>query len=46
MDTGAGIVRNSTRLKIAAEEVGVICDDDSSDERGAAGANRLPLFPD
>jgi DNA polymerase elongation subunit (family B) len=36
----------AARLKAAAEEVGVICDDDPSDERGDAGANRLPLFPD
>jgi len=36
----------AARLKVAAEEVGVICDDDSSDGRGDAGANRLPLFPD
>ena len=33
-------------LKAAAKEVGVIGDDDSSEERGAAGADRLPLFPD
>jgi len=36
----------AARLKVAAKEVGVICDDDSSDERGDDGANRLPLFPD
>jgi hypothetical protein len=33
-------------LKAAAKEVGVIGDDDSSAERGAAGDYRLPLFPD
>jgi hypothetical protein len=33
-------------LKVAAKEVGVIGDDDSSEERGAVGADRLPLFPD
>jgi DNA polymerase-2 len=36
----------AARLKVAAKEVGVIDDDDSSDERSGAGANRLPLFPD
>ena len=36
----------AARLKVAAKEVGVIGDDDSSDEQGRAGANRLPLFPD
>jgi DNA polymerase-2 len=36
----------AARLKVAAKEVGVIDDDDSSDKRGGAGANRLPLFPD
>ncbi|HKE03327.1 MAG TPA: DNA polymerase domain-containing protein [Blastocatellia bacterium] len=36
----------AARLKVAAKEVGVICDDDSSDEQGGDGANRLPLFPD
>src|SRR6266511_2758564 len=36
----------AARLKVAAKEVGVIDDDDLSDERGGAGANRLPLFPD
>jgi DNA polymerase II len=36
----------AARLKVAAKEVGVIGDDDSSEERGAAGADRLPLFPD
>jgi DNA polymerase-2 len=36
----------ATRLKVAAKEVGVIDDDDLSDERGAGAANRLPLFPD
>jgi hypothetical protein len=33
-------------LPVAAKEVGVIGDDDSSEERGAVGADRLPLFPD
>ena len=33
-------------LKAAAKEVGVIGDDDSSEERSAAGDYRLPLFPD
>ena len=36
----------AARLKVAAKEVSVIGDDDSSEERGAAGAERLPLFPD
>ncbi|HEX2489998.1 MAG TPA: DNA polymerase domain-containing protein [Blastocatellia bacterium] len=36
----------AARLKVAAKEVGVIGDDDSSDARGRAGADRLPLFPD
>jgi DNA polymerase II len=36
----------ANRLKVAAKEVGVIDDDDLSYERGAAAANRLPLFPD
>ncbi len=36
----------AAQLKVAAKEVGVIDDDDLSDERGGAGANRLPLFPD
>jgi DNA polymerase elongation subunit (family B) len=36
----------AARLKVAAKEVGVIGDDDSSEERGAAGDYRLPLFPD
>ena len=36
----------AARLKIAAKEVGVIGDDDSSDGRGRARADRLPLFPD
>jgi DNA polymerase-2 len=36
----------AARLQVAAKEVGVIDDDDVSDERGGAGANRLPLFPD
>jgi hypothetical protein len=35
----------AARLKVAAKEVGVIDDDDLSDERGAGTANRLPLFP-
>jgi DNA polymerase II len=36
----------AARLKVAAKEVGVIDDDDSSGGRGRAGADRLPLFPD
>jgi DNA polymerase-2 len=36
----------AARLKAAAREVGVIGDDDSSEERGRAGADRLSLFPD
>jgi len=34
------------RLKSVTKEVGATSDDDSSEERGRAGANRLPLFPD
>jgi len=33
-------------LKVAAKEFGVIGDDDSPEERGRAGADCLPLFPD
>jgi len=33
-------------LKIVAKEFGAISDDASSEERGRARANRLPLFPD
>jgi hypothetical protein len=36
----------AARLKVAAEEAGVIGDDDSSDGRGRAVADCLPLFPD
>jgi DNA polymerase elongation subunit (family B) len=36
----------AARLKAAAIEAGVISDDDLSAERGRAGADRLPLFPD
>jgi DNA polymerase-2 len=36
----------AARLKVAAKEVGIIGDEDSSKGRGRAGANRLPLFPD
>jgi DNA polymerase II len=36
----------AARLKIAAKEVGIVDDEDSSKGRGRAGANRLPLFPD
>jgi hypothetical protein len=36
----------AARLQAAAKEVGVIYDDDLSDERGSAAADRLPLFPD
>jgi DNA polymerase elongation subunit (family B) len=36
----------AARLMVAAKEVGLIGDDDSSEEPGAAGASRLPLFPD
>jgi DNA polymerase II len=36
----------AARLKAAAKEAGVIVDDNTPEERGRPGANRLPLFPD